>query len=231
MEFNKVSTNKKRFNTKNLFAVFAVLIILTMGIYILKLQRDKNDIKNAQKIAEEVVKKETGDIISRVSKIMLLPNDEQPVLMTVLDKEKLKDQPFFKDSEKDDSILVYAKARKAIVYRKRINKIVNVGPIAIDQKAVDLPKSTVKIITTKTSTTDLNQVEKTITNGLSDVLTISTKENSANSTAFSETQVVDLTGNKTDIANQIAEKLGGKVTTFPEGESKPENTDIVVFVK
>lgn len=71
--------------------------------------------------------------MSAVGKLMVLPSDETPTLATVLDKEQLKDQPFFADSQNGDKILIYTKAKKAIIYRLDGNKLINVGPIILDQ--------------------------------------------------------------------------------------------------
>jgi hypothetical protein len=60
-----------------------------------------------------------------------VPKDETPTLATVTDKTKLKDQPFFKDAENGDQILIFPQAKKAIIYREKENRLINVGPIAI----------------------------------------------------------------------------------------------------
>ena len=62
---------------------------------------------------------------------MSVPADETPTLASVTDKTKLKDQPFFKDAENGDQILIFPQAKKAIIYRESTNKLINVGPIAI----------------------------------------------------------------------------------------------------
>lgn len=77
--------------------------------------------------------KEINDTVGRVSKMMLLPTDEGPSLATVTDKGKLKDQAFFKFAENGDKVLIYAKNQKAILYRPKDNKIINVAPIALQQ--------------------------------------------------------------------------------------------------
>ncbi len=77
----------------------------------------------------EVNQKEITYIVSRVSKLMVLPSDEIPTLATVSDPEKLKDQPFFARAKIGDKVLVYIKSQKAILYNPEDNKIVEVAPI------------------------------------------------------------------------------------------------------
>lgn len=77
--------------------------------------------------------KETEVLILAVGKLMELPKDETPTIATVLDKEKLKDQPFFKTALNGDKLLAYNVAMIAILYRPSTNKIINVAPITINQ--------------------------------------------------------------------------------------------------
>jgi len=75
---------------------------------------------------------DTERLMSAVGKLYQLPSDETPIIGKVRDKEKLKDQPFFQKSENNDDILIFQKAKIAIIYRAPENKLINVGPIAID---------------------------------------------------------------------------------------------------
>ena len=79
---------------------------------------------------EEAAKAENSKLLREVSKFMILP-DEEPQVATVLDKEKLLDQPFFANAENGDKILAYPKAQKAILYRPSIGKIIEVAPLNI----------------------------------------------------------------------------------------------------
>ena len=94
--------------------------------------------KNPQVVSQQ----EVTYLTDKVSKLLQLPKDETPTVATVQDKEKLKDQPFFKDSQNGDKLLIYTKAQKAIIYRDAENRIINVGPIAIDSAASTNAKKT-----------------------------------------------------------------------------------------
>ena len=79
----------------------------------------------------QVVADETNAVLAKVGKLIVLPADEQPTLATVTDPEKLRDQPFFASATKGDKVLIYANAKKAILYNPTENKIVEVAPINI----------------------------------------------------------------------------------------------------
>lgn len=70
-------------------------------------------------------------LIERVSKLIVLPTDEQPTIATVSDPEQLRGQPFFSRAKRGDKVLIYTNARKAILYDPAANKIVEVAPLNI----------------------------------------------------------------------------------------------------
>ena len=70
-----------------------------------------------------------ADIVSKVGKLMLLPEGEAPALAKVSDLAALQDQVFFKNAKIGDIVLMYGKAARAILYDPLLNKIIEVGPI------------------------------------------------------------------------------------------------------
>ncbi|MEK7102730.1 MAG: hypothetical protein AAB870_00075 [Patescibacteria group bacterium] len=72
-------------------------------------------------------------LVKKVAQLIVLPDNEKPTIMTVADKEKLKDQPFFNQATVGDKVLVYASTKKAILYNPRDNKIVEVASINLGQ--------------------------------------------------------------------------------------------------
>lgn len=91
-------------------------------------QRVRNNPLQAQ---EEKAQREIAEVMESVGKLMVLPEGETPTLVVIDDKENIaKDQEFFKWAENGDQMLVYRQAKKAILYRPKSNKIVNVAPIS-----------------------------------------------------------------------------------------------------
>lgn len=79
---------------------------------------------------------QTADtILKRVGALINLPAGETPTIATVEDRSKLVDQAFFSQAQNGDKLLIYTKAKKAIIFRPSNNKIINVGPIAVDATA------------------------------------------------------------------------------------------------
>ncbi len=107
-----------------LFVVLFLAAAGTAGYFYRQLRTVKND---PTKAAQAEVKA----LIAEVGKLMVLPDNEQPTVATVTDASKLQDQPFFIHAEKDDKVLIYTDARKAVLYRPSKNIIVEVAPINI----------------------------------------------------------------------------------------------------
>ncbi len=113
-------------------ALVALIVSVVVNIALFrdqkKLEDEVSDLKTVQgqqKLAEQ----EVSSIVDAIGKHMLLPADETPAIATVTDAEALKkEQPFFKDANNDDRIVIYAKAERAILYRPSEDKIINVGP-------------------------------------------------------------------------------------------------------
>lgn len=114
---------------KNIQIAFAVLVLITVvssGIAV-KLSLDLKKAKNPQAVAEA----EAKGIAATVGELMILPKDEVPTVATVIDPEKIKSQPFFANAQKDDKVLIYTTAKKAILYRPSANKIIEVSALNI----------------------------------------------------------------------------------------------------
>lgn len=77
-----------------------------------------------------------SDIVTSVGKLMELPAEE-PTVATVSDAQKLKDQQFFVLARDGDVVLIYSQAKKAILYRPSVNKIIDVAPIHIAPPATE----------------------------------------------------------------------------------------------
>ena len=102
---------------------------------------------------QAVAQAEVADLVAKVGKLVVLPTGETPTIATVSDLTALKDQPFFVNAQKGDKVLIYAQAKKAILYSVTLNKIIDVAPLNIGtQAAVTPPPVTSDTITPPTTT-------------------------------------------------------------------------------
>lgn len=144
-------------------AFLAALVILAFfGIKSLQLSRQLASVKsqmvslnNKQGNAQQTsAQDETAQLVAEVSKLMVLPQNEQPTIATVTDLAKLQGQPFFANAQVGDKVLIYSQAGKAILYRPSENKIIELAPLNI---ATSSPPSA--------GSTQTNQLTVEIRNG------------------------------------------------------------------
>lgn len=112
---------------------WVLVVVLAAGCIFLftQYQTAQDKIGDAQSGKSE----QANNVIKSVSKIAIVPTDETPTIATVTNTEKLKDQPFFVNAKNGDKVLVYAKQKKAILYRPSTNQIVNINTVTAVQDA------------------------------------------------------------------------------------------------
>lgn len=167
----------------------------------------------------------TKRIIDKVSKLYSLPTDEQPTLAQVKDLKKLEGQPFFAKAAEGDYILIYANSKMALLYRESENKLVNVGPITIQEQQA---KAKVKVVNGTAQAARPAAVASQITAKLGEKVTVDGTYENAKTKNITKTTVVDISGTQTALAQEIATAIGGQVGTLPAGETKP-SADILVI--
>src|SRR6266567_3840470 len=70
-------------------------------------------------------------IVANVEKLTQVPTGEQPTIAKISDITKLNKQPFFEKAQNGDFVLIYTKAKEAILYDPNTNKVLRVGPILV----------------------------------------------------------------------------------------------------
>ena len=216
----------------------AVLLIVFGGVGgLIKLSKENRQLKTEIQVLKEdpnkIAKEETAKVVALVGKLVILPEGEEPVMATVTDKEKLKDQPVFAKAENGDKILIYSIAQKAYIYNPTKNVIVDVVPVNIGDGSLTITGTDVNnplkvVLVNGTKTVGLtNTLEQRIKD--KKVLGISvTAKATAKTTDYQKTLVIDLTGKWGSQAIQLAQLVGGEVAT-QSAEDKPA-VDLMVIV-
>ncbi|MDD3003074.1 MAG: hypothetical protein PHS06_04385 [Candidatus Shapirobacteria bacterium] len=133
--------------------LIGIIVLVSVGAAGYFYKQYKEIKENPNKISID----EINSLTTVIGKFMDLPADETPTLATVTDKEKLKDQDFFKKSENGDKILIYANAKKAILYRPSTQKVIEFAPLLIGNNnqntmPTETPIETPTVAPTKTPT-------------------------------------------------------------------------------
>lgn len=168
----------------------------------------------------EASKEEIKSISQELGKLIELPRDDEPTVATILDKNKLKNEPFFTKAENGDKVILYTKSLKAILFRPSTGKVINFASLNISTPSAQTAQPVRIVIYNGTETTGLTQtLEKDLTSKANNIKVVS-REN-AKKTDYAKTLVVDLTGNQADVAEQLAQLAGGSVGKLPEEETNP----------
>jgi len=223
-------TNK---NIQYVIGAVIVIAALVPSVYFYtQYQQAQSRLTNPNLFAAE----ETKKYISQVSKLMMLPTGETPTLATVNDKDKLKNQPFFANTENGDKVLIYTNAKKAILFRPSLNKIIDVAPInvnptASESAAQNNASKTVTIKFTLRNGTNVVGLTKTFETELTGKVAnaeIVDRDN-AKSKDFTKSFLIDIKGTKGAQASQLATQLGLTVSPLPNGESTPSGDFLIIL--
>lgn len=129
---------------KKVFGSLAILIFAICTItFVVIYDKKKNEFKtinNPQKAQEVAI-----SFKEKVGKIYVLP-DENPTIATVTDINVLPNDAFYDQAKDGDKILIFANAKKIVLYRPSINKVVDVGtvePAAIPKQDIAGTKTTI----------------------------------------------------------------------------------------
>lgn len=124
------------FNQKKI-AIVSGLFLIILVIILVGLNKESDPTKKAEKDLQK--------LLSQVGSLMVLP-EEIPAVADVVEPEKLKDQPFFKNAKVGDKVLLYPSIGKAILYSPSLNKIIEVAPLNISQnnQILDNQKDNIK---------------------------------------------------------------------------------------
>ncbi|HLB51500.1 MAG TPA: hypothetical protein VJL30_01125 [Patescibacteria group bacterium] len=226
---------KINFLNKNkiLIGFFGLVFLVTLGsaVYFY----DQN--LKLKVTSDETAKEDNQKLLSEVGKIIELPSNESPTVAVVSDKEKLSGNVFFKNSQNGDKVLIFAEAKKAILYRPSTKKLIEVANI-------NLADTNGVVAGSKDENVEAAAVKMSVFNGtkednifqdIEDKLKeqkinaeFVTKRNALRDN-YIQTLVVDLTGESSESADQIAKALDGQVGSLPKGETKPEGSDILII--
>lgn len=222
---------------KNLVSTLAILAIIGIGISAFlfyqyqKTQKELQAIKKITTASQGANNDQLSKILAEVSKIMKLPEGEVPTMATISDVNKLKDQPFFKNSKNGDILLVYNKAGKAILYNPADKKIVEVAPIgdAGSPSPSPAPFQSKVILRNGTMIPNLTAKIETEIKKASPNITIAGKENAARDT-YDKTIIVVLNPKAQETAQTLAKALNVSISDLPSAENKPAGGDILIIL-
>jgi len=244
---------EKLLKPKIIISVVVALLIILLAFFFIqykKTQSELSKIKSTNQISTENVS-DAKKLIEEVSRVMVLPQNETPKIVTVSDVEKLKaTQPFFQYAKNGDKVLVYT--NRAILYDPVAKKIVDVSrlsqstasaQIAPSPTLNDAPRESPTPVPTPQSITA--SYKFTIYNGTKTVGLTKTFETEtlmkklpssivikkADAKGdYTKSLIIDISGTKAKEVEQIAVDLGLENAILPEKETAPSGADFLIII-
>ncbi len=219
--------NLKSFKPIHVVLVILLLIIVLGAVAYFNSQRQLKSLKNNPSAASD---SQVNDLVAEVGKLIDLPQGETPTVATVTDPAKLRGQQFFEKSQTGDKVLIYNNAKKAILYRPSVKKVLEIAPINIgsDQgKAADQSKEIKFVILNGTTTTGLAGRYQEEVKGKIKGAKIASIGN-ASDRNVGKTFIATSKGDNSQQAD-IAKSLGIEVGTLPS-DQLDKDADFVIVV-
>lgn len=188
--------------------------------------------------ATELTAAQTEELLAKVSKLINLPDEKSPAVATINDVETLSaQQDFYKDANNGNKLIVFARARKAVIYDEKNNIIVNMGPVFYTDK--DGKAQPASLIEDGRITIDLRNGSQTKDLGVTNRDKLSTNH-AFNVTHLAKAANGNYKGNiifnnlkngaKSDLVAALAKELNATVVTkLPDGEAAA-TTEVVVIL-
>lgn len=217
-----------------IFIAFGILFIgaVAVAIYFyLQYQQTQSQLSKTTQANEQAA------LVQEVGKLIMLPTGEQPQIATVSDISKLKGQSFFVNAHNGDKVLIYQKAKKAILFDPQADKIIEVGPISFSQvtqgaaqvagAAVTVTPVRVAVYNGTPTVGYATQIAQELTQKAPAVTVVAKADTKG---SYTSTIVADLSGTHASQAAALATLLKGKVGPLPKGETKPTNAEVLVIL-
>lgn len=201
------SRSNRRIRGKRLLIIGGILLVVAGGLRWYSQAHLSGNVVAAQNKA----------LVAEVAKYAVLPTGETPSITTIVDKEKVS-QTFLASAADGDKVLLYFQAGKAVVYRPSTHQIVNIGPLTSPPAKIFLRDGTAAAIPSSLSDKLANPTAYTIVS-----------QDSSPRQDYTHSLVVDIAGNRPDIAAKVAKAIGARVSVLPPGETAPA-ADILVIV-
>lgn len=223
-------------STKLLVVVLLVIVMFAVGIsafFFYQYSKTKLELSTIKDNPQLFQQQANAEVIESVNKLIRLPTDEQPTVVTIFDLEQLADQPFFSGAKEGDKVLIYNQAKKAVLYDPVDNIIVEVAPLILEEDAQvqdaneETPLAIVILNGTQVSgvTTGVESILDT-----SDIDLEVVVSGSAQSREYGVTTVSAVSDKGGEYAGTIASFISAQVASIPDGEVVPDNTDLVIIV-
>ncbi len=125
---HKKETVMVALSRRTIMLIVGIIVVLVMLLAAIALGRDSDN--SAAPSSMNSQDTEAKQLYEKIGKTVLLPVNEIPTVANVSKEELAQQQTGLTDIQENDKVLLFAKSRKAVVYRPSIDKVVAVVTLA-----------------------------------------------------------------------------------------------------
>ncbi|MDP3880703.1 MAG: hypothetical protein Q8Q32_00785 [bacterium] len=127
--------NNKGASNAIVVTIIVLVIVVLLGFWFFNQQQtpvvEVGSGEDAQLTEEQI-----ANVIAAVRRHIVLPEDEEPLVATIINVDELiAEQPFYQGASNGDILIIYGSVAKALIYDPRADRLVNVGPVEVQQDA------------------------------------------------------------------------------------------------
>jgi len=160
-ENRSMAENKKESHRSFSPAIVIITCLIVAGlisIIVIQYQQLRNLHQGSDSVATN--QQDVQRLVAKVSQLTQLPQEE-PYVATIQNIDEIQNQAFFSFAKNGDKVLIFPAAKKAVIYRESDHKLINMGPIEINNSATnsaaDAEQST--IVTPETNPLEVSDGE------------------------------------------------------------------------
>jgi hypothetical protein len=125
MTDEKIRRNTFRISKVSLFLVGCCIVAVSAGVYFFVQYKAVEGEKNAN-----------AQLVAKIGQVVQLPS-ETPMIVTVADRSRLSNRQLASKVEDGDTMFIFARAKRLIVYRPATEKVVDMLSFGSES---DMPK-------------------------------------------------------------------------------------------
>lgn len=133
------NTKSKGASSTLIIVIIVVIIIAVLGFFYFS---DSTAPTVDVGLGEEAQldEEEIETLVDAVRRHIVLPEDEEPLVATIVNVDELiAEQAFYQGAQNGDVLIIYGSVAKALIYNPREDRLVNVGPVEVQQDAPSIP--------------------------------------------------------------------------------------------
>ncbi|MCX7997205.1 MAG: hypothetical protein N2691_05660 [Patescibacteria group bacterium] len=221
-----------------LFVIIPVSVVLVISLVVSGyFAWHAYEFKQSRLDPDRAAKLQAERIVSRVSRLMDMPSTERASVAVLGARSDEQYRDFFSQAIPGDAVIIFPQARRAILYRDSIDRIIDIvtlasaervsPPSGAQEKSVVRYPLRMAILNGGAPAGSEQLAGEIIQDAIAGL--IPEYAGAAKANNYTRTIVINLSGVPETVLEDVARAIGGTITTLPSYETAPD-TDFLVIL-